>query len=95
MKKILSLTSALSLFLLSCGNKSDSIDDLVASKDLESIRAKRSEITAQLKALDAKIQLLDSAISELDDNAKLPLVSVFEAKPEKFDILIKSDCCCL
>lgn len=85
MKKILSLTIACSLFLLSCGNKSDSIEDVVASKDLENIRAKRSEIAAQQKALEEKLQLLDSAISELDDNAKLPLVSVFEAKPEKFE----------
>ncbi|MAU26209.1 MAG: efflux transporter periplasmic adaptor subunit [Muricauda sp.] len=69
----------------SSADKSDSIDDVVASKDLESIRAKRSEIAAQQKALEEKIQLLDSAISELDDNAKLPLVSVFEAKPEKFE----------
>ena len=52
MKKILSLTIASTLFLLSCGNKSDSIDDVVASKDLESIRAKRSEIAAQQKALE-------------------------------------------
>ncbi|AKA35195.1 efflux RND transporter periplasmic adaptor subunit [Flagellimonas lutaonensis] len=85
MKKILSLTIVSTLFLVSCGNKSDSIDDVVASKDLESIRAKRSEVAAQQKALEEKIQLLDSAISELDDNAKLPLVSVFEAKPEKFE----------
>jgi RND family efflux transporter MFP subunit len=32
-----------------------------------------------------ELKTLDSAIAQLDDNAKLPLVTTFEVKPEKFD----------
>ncbi len=76
----------IAVVLSSCGGgNNDSVESIIAGNDLEAIRAKRSEISNQQKALDKEIQSLDSVIAALDDNAKLPLVTTIEAKTEKFD----------
>ena len=82
-----SITSvALSVFLMACGAKNEeSIETLIASGNIESIRAKRSELTEMQKSLESRIKILDSAISAKDDNKKLPLVTTFKAKIENFD----------
>ena len=86
MKKIISI-SILAVILASCGGRSgdQSLDSMVAAKDLEAIRAKRNEVSERHKALEREIELLDSAIAELDENAKLPLVTILEAKTERFE----------
>jgi RND family efflux transporter MFP subunit len=72
--------------LASCGSSSkNSVESVIESNDLEAIRAKHTEISQQHKALEMELKTLDSAIAQLDDNAKLPLVTTFEVKPEKFD----------
>ena len=85
MKKILHL-SILALIISACGDGSgNSVEEVIAGKDLEAIRSKRSTMTQELKALEDQVKLLDSAIAELDDNAKLPLVSTMTVQPQKFD----------
>lgn len=85
MKKIFYLLIS-SIILASCGGSSDtSVIDAIASNDIETIRAKRTAIAAQQKALDQDVKQLDSAIALLDVNAKLPLVTTFEANAEKFN----------
>lgn len=85
MKKILQI-SILTLLVTSCGGGSgNTMEDIIAGKDVDAIRAKRTEVTQELKALEDKVKLLDSAIAELDDNAKLPLVSTLTVKSQKFD----------
>ncbi|MDC6361893.1 MULTISPECIES: efflux RND transporter periplasmic adaptor subunit [Flavobacteriaceae] len=72
--------------LASCGSSSkNSVESVIESNNLEAIRAKHTEISQQHKALEMELKTLDSAIAQLDDNAKLPLVTTFEVKPEKFD----------
>ena len=74
------------LLLASCGGGSEvSTESLIAGKDVNAIRTKRNEIVAQQKALEKEIHQLDSVIATLDDKAKLPLVTTFLAKSEKFD----------
>ena len=85
MKKILSFT-LISVLLASCGGgAANSVEEVIASKGLEDIRAKRSELTQELKTLEDQVKLLDAAIAELDDNAKLPLVSTVAVQSQKFD----------
>ena len=85
MKKIFLLTLT-AITLCSCGGGGgDSLDSVVATKDLEAIRAKKTEITNQQKALEAQIKILDSVIRTIDDDAKLPLVSTLTVKSEKFN----------
>lgn len=85
MKKIISIVT-IAIVIVSCGGGSDaSVADAIASNDIETIRAKRSSIAEQQKALDNEVKLLDSVIALLDDNAKLPLVTTFKAEAEKFN----------
>ncbi len=60
MKKII-LIATFSVLLFSCGKKEDTtnIDSLIASKNLVSIKAKRTELQTQLTKLDDAIAVLD------------------------------------
>ncbi len=84
MKQILQL-SILGILLASCGGGSgNSVEEVISGKDLEAMRAKRSEMNQELKAIEDQVKLLDSAITELDDNAKLPLVTTLTVQPQEF-----------
>ncbi len=84
MKKILSLIT-LTMVLVSCGGGNTSVEDVVSSNDLEAIRSKRADLTKELKSLEDQVKLLDDAIAELDDNAKLPLVTTMNVQAQMFD----------
>ncbi|NKI30975.1 efflux RND transporter periplasmic adaptor subunit [Croceivirga thetidis] len=85
MKKILQL-SILGILIASCGSGAgDSVASVLEGKDVEAIRAKRTSINQELKALENQVKLLDSAIAELDDNAKLPLVSTLKVASQEFN----------
>ncbi|MHA7864819.1 efflux RND transporter periplasmic adaptor subunit [Flagellimonas marinaquae] len=84
MKKAIYITIT-ALILASCGSgSSNSVENVIASKDVEAIRAKRNSVTEELKALEAQVKQLDEAIGEPDDNSKLPLVSALTVAPQKF-----------
>jgi RND family efflux transporter MFP subunit len=84
MKKAIYITIT-ALILASCGSgSSNSVENVIASKDVEAIRAKRNSVTEELKALEAQVKQLDEAIGELDDSSKLPLVSALTVVPQKF-----------
>ncbi|MGX1928289.1 efflux RND transporter periplasmic adaptor subunit [Flagellimonas sp. 2504JD4-2] len=74
------------MVLSSCGGgDKNTVESAIASNDLAVIRAKQAEISAQQKALEKDLHMLDSVITSLDDNAKLPLVTTIEAKAQKFN----------
>ncbi len=83
MKKVV-LLSIFVILLASCGEKENSVKQIIDSEDLEAIRAKRSTITEELKALESQISQLDEAILDLDDNAQLPLVSTLRISSQEF-----------
>jgi RND family efflux transporter MFP subunit len=84
MKKAIYITIT-ALILASCGSgSSNSVENVIASKDVEAIRAKRNSVTEELKALEAQVKQLDEAIGELEDNTKLPLVSALTVEPQQF-----------
>lgn len=84
MKKLIYFTVG-SLLISACGGKEQSVDDLVAQGNLESLRAKKTEISAQQKQIEAQIRLIDSAIATKSGEEKLPLVNTIVAEPQKFD----------
>ncbi len=85
MKNIIYLLTVV-ILLASCGgNQPQSVDDLIAQGDLESLRAKKTEISEQQRQLDANIKLLDSVIATKSGEEKLPLVTTIKAKEQKFD----------
>jgi len=85
MKIIYSLFT-LSILLTSCGGGNQkSIDEIISDGNLESIRAKRTEIVNEREIAVDKIKQLDSAIALLDTVKKLPLVTIHTVNDTVFD----------
>lgn len=89
--KLVSLKNTSYLFILmllvsSCGDQTaQSVHDLVATGDLESLRARKTEISAKQREFEKSIQLLDSAIATKSGEERLPLVTTITVKAEKFE----------
>ncbi|MFD0862987.1 efflux RND transporter periplasmic adaptor subunit [Sungkyunkwania multivorans] len=84
MKKIYLITLS-ALALISCGDgKEKSIDEIIASGDLEVIRAKQQELSNEQLALRADLEKVESAIRNLEGFKNVPLVTTFEAKEDTF-----------
>ena len=74
------------LILTACGNNGEqSVDSLIEAGDVEAMRAKKSELSEQLKITDQEIKLLDSVIATFNLDEKLPLVTTVKAEEQKFD----------
>ena len=85
MKKIIYILIAVAT-LAACGNNGEkSVSDLIAQGDLETLRAKKTEISEKQRAIEKDLQLLDSVIAAKSGVEKLPLVTILTAKGEKFD----------
>ncbi|QRM88997.1 efflux RND transporter periplasmic adaptor subunit [Lacinutrix sp. WUR7] len=76
----------LTLLLVSCGGekKKNSVENILATENLEKIRNKRTELVDDQKVIHDKITILDEAISKLDTVKKIPLITTFTAKHEVF-----------
>lgn len=84
MKKILSLLILTSI-LISCGNPDErSVEDVIATNDLEEIRAKKVELSKQQSELTSKIDQLDAAIVQLDGTRNYPVVSTLTVEDTIF-----------
>jgi len=84
MKKIFSIF-AIILVLSSCrGQKEQSLIDVIASKDLAQIRAKKSELDNKMQQISAEIKLLNTEIEILDTLKRVPLVTAIKLKNEVF-----------
>ena len=75
-----------SLLILSCGgNKETTIEDVIASGNLEEIRARRTEVVAKQQELNNAIKQLDSKIAALDLTIKLPLITAVKIEESIFN----------
>ena len=83
MKKIITLITMILLFS-SCGKKQKSIDDILATKDIETIQKKKDELVSQQQNLNEKIKRLDDTLRQLSPDRNIPLVTQFETKAEDF-----------
>jgi RND family efflux transporter MFP subunit len=79
-----SLTIIALVFLVACGGNEKSIEELIEAGDLEALKAKQSELTAEIKEDQAKITLLNEALQEKGETKKLPLVSVYKIESQEF-----------
>lgn len=85
MKKLIYVFT-LAVVLASCGGGAESsVSDLIAQGDLETLRAKKTEISEKQREMERELQLLDSVIAEKSGEERLPLVTTLMAKGEKFD----------
>jgi len=89
MKYIYSLV--LVCFLLSsCGNvKKKSVEDIIATNDLELIRKKKTELDASSHEISAQLKQLESTIKNLDPQEKIPLITTFAAKEAVFNHFVE------
>lgn len=85
MKNIFYLLTTL-LVVTSCGGGNEtSLESVVSGGNLESLLAKKAELSQQSKTLESQIKILDSAIATKSGNEKLPLITTVTANAEKFD----------
>jgi RND family efflux transporter MFP subunit len=84
MKHILSII-ILTLLISSCSNeKKQSVEDVIATNNLEKIRKKKSQLDEQQQLLSSELKQLDAKIKELDPLEKIPLVTTFRATENIF-----------
>ncbi len=84
MKNIVSII-LVSILLGACGSKNNgSVEDIIATNDLEAIRAKKAEVVAEQNRVKEQIRLLDEAIAQLDDRAKVPLITTYKVTEQEF-----------
>ena len=73
------------LIVMACGNEQNqSIEDLIASDNLEEIRAKKAELDTEQQILLTQIKQLQGKIKELDPQEKIPLITTFLTKETLF-----------
>lgn len=85
MRKYLILIASAAL-LASCGGKKEqSIDAVLASNNLEELRAKKESLDKQQQELLTNIKLVSKKIAELDTNKKVPLITVINAESKEFN----------
>jgi RND family efflux transporter MFP subunit len=73
------------LFISSCGgDKKKSVEDIIATNDLELIRKKKTEIDASYQEISSQLNQLEAKIKALDPQEKIPLITTFKAKEAVF-----------
>ena len=85
MNKYILLSLWASLSLLSCQEKKQTVEEVIATNDLAQLRAQRAAIGDQHQALSQDLEALDRAIGKLDQNEKLSLVTALVIYPERFE----------
>lgn len=85
MKQILTLL-LVAIVITSCGGeKAKSVEEIIATNNLEQIRIKRGEVVAKQQEIAAQLKQLDEKIAVLDTTKKVPLITTFKAKEEVFN----------
>lgn len=77
-----------SLMIISCGggNEDKSIDSVIASGDINEIKLKRDELTANY---EERVKLLDEAIAKLDTIEKVSLITTIKVKDTLFNHFVE------
>ena len=84
MKNILPLLMITFLFA-SCGSgNKQSVDAVIESNTLESIREKKSELVSEQNLIKQEIKKLDIVIAQLDEGKKTPLITTFKLQESDF-----------
>jgi RND family efflux transporter MFP subunit len=89
MKNIYSIF-IITFLLVSCGGeKKNSVENILESSSLETIRKKRGELVNEQQAINEKIKLLDEKIKIIDTTKHVPLITTFISKTEKFEHVLE------
>ena len=75
----------MTFFLVSCGSgDKQSVDAVIESQDLNSIRTKKSELVTEQNLIKQEIKKLDIVIAQLDEGKKVPLITTFNLQETDF-----------
>ncbi len=85
MKKVIYCLYIMAFTIGCSGDQSVSTSDLIAAKNLEGLKTKKEVKLKTLNAIKIELNQINTAISNLDSTEKLPLISMFEVKPENFE----------
>lgn len=71
---------------MACSNedKEQSIEDIVATKDIKTIQTKKDELVNEQLIIAQKIKQLDEQIKELSPDRNIPLITTITTKAEEF-----------
>lgn len=84
MKNIYNLL-IIALIVSSCGgDKNKSVEDIIASDNLELIRKKKTELDASAQKIANELKQIEAKIKVLDPQEKIPLITTIEAKQSVF-----------
>lgn len=73
------------LIISSCsGDKKKSVEDIIASDNLELIRKKKTELDASVQEISNQLRQLEAKIKVLDPQEKIPLITTFKTKEAVF-----------
>jgi len=85
MKQILTLLT-ISILLVACGEAdNNSLEAVLETNDLATIQKKRDALVTQQQGVNAQLKQLDEKLEELNPETKIPLITSFTVKSEKFD----------
>src|SRR5210317_451670 len=84
--KNLYITVVTALLLISCGRseKQQSIEEILETGTIETLRKKKSELEIDQKELVDQISQLDAKIATLQPSTKIPLTTSFIAQESVF-----------
>ncbi|GAA3601179.1 efflux RND transporter periplasmic adaptor subunit [Flavivirga amylovorans] len=89
MKNIYSLV-IVTLLLTSCGgDKKMSVEDIIASGNLEQIRQKKTDLDASAQEISSQLKQLEAEIKKLDPQERIPLITTFAAKEAVFNHFVE------
>lgn len=88
--KYIYITVLSAIILTSCGgDKNQSVEDIIASKDLELIRKKKTELDAKAQEISGQLKQLETEIKALDPLEKVPLITTFQAQETVFNHFVE------
>jgi membrane fusion protein (multidrug efflux system) len=73
------------LLLTSCGDKKKSVEDIIATNNLEQINTKKAQLDIEQQTLAAQLRQLEAKIKELDPQEKIPLITTFSVEEGLFE----------
>ena len=82
MKKILIIVSSL---IFSCQSENKSVNEVIASNNIDLIKLKREEINNKQQEIYKKLNLIDLKLNELENNSKNPIVSTSRIIKQDFN----------
>lgn len=84
MRKLITLLS-ITVLIAACGDqKETSLEDILASNDVNTIQKKRDEVVTKQQKINAEIKRLDEALAVLNPEKNMPLITTFKAKDTLF-----------